>query len=211
MIPYLCPELPASQREALALAVKVPILYSNVLLRNWQAWKQIGIGAVSAPGSYHAVAMLDFPVSLGGHEYSADPDQPTLVHMERFGKADRSGLNPREQFRSERQRMLATPYVEIEREIRTQLSGMLSSAGFDPARDIEAITVNRWAHGYAYSPNPLFDDVDAAGEYPHVIGRARFGRIAIANSDAGGSATIEMRLGDFVVRADVTDRFAQLV
>jgi spermidine dehydrogenase len=191
MVPYLCPELPERQREALALAVKVPILYSNVLLRDWQAWKRIGIGAVSSPGSYHGNALLDFPVSLGGYEYSAAPDQPILVHMERFGKTERSGLNPREQFRVERHRMLATPFVEIEREIRTQLTGMLSSAGFDPARDIEAITVNRWAHGYAYSPNPLFDDVDAAGEYPHVIGRARFGRIAIANSDAGGSATIE--------------------
>jgi spermidine dehydrogenase len=191
MVPYLCPELPARQREALALAVKTPILYSNVLLRNWQAWKEIGIGAVSAPGSYHANAMLDFPVSLAGYQYSADPSEPTLVHMERFGRGAPSDLNPREQFRFERHRMLATPFVEIEREIRTQLTGILSSAGFDPTRDIEAITVNRWAHGYAYSPNPLFDDVDASGEYPHVIGRARFGRIAIANSDAGGRATIE--------------------
>jgi spermidine dehydrogenase len=191
MVPYLCPELPARQREALALAVKVPILYSNVLLRNWQAWKRIGIAAVSAPGSYHGTAMLDFPVSLGGYEYSAGPDEPTLVHMEHFGKGAPSGLNPREQFRFERHRMLATPFFDIEREIRTQLTGMLSSAGFDPAHDIEAITVNRWAHGYAYEPNPLFDDVDETGEYPHVIGRARFGRIAIANSDAGGSATIE--------------------
>jgi spermidine dehydrogenase len=191
MIPYLCPELPARQREALGLAVKVPILYSNVLLRNWQAWHELGIGAVSAPGSYHANAMLDFPVSLGGYEYSGGPDQPILVHMERFGKCASPGLTPREQFRAECHRQLATPFAEIEREIRTQLSGTLSSGGFDPARDIEAITVNRWAHGYAYGYNPLFDDVDAAGEPPHVIGRARFGRIAIANSDAGARATID--------------------
>ncbi len=191
MIPYLCPELPARQREALALAVKVPILYSNVLLRNWQAWHEIGIGAVSAPGSYHANAMLDFPVSLGGYEYSGGPDEPILVHMERFGKCASPGLTPRQQFRAERHRLWVTPFAEIEREIRTQLTGTLSSGGFDPARDIEAITVNRWAHGYAYSTNPLFDDVDAAGEPPHVIGRARFGRIAIANSDAGARATVD--------------------
>jgi spermidine dehydrogenase len=191
MIPYLCPELPARQRAALALSVKVPILYTNVLLRNWQAWHEIGIGAVSAPGSYHANAMLDFPVSFGGYEFSGGPEEPVVVHMERFGKSSDPGLDPREQFRAERYRLLSTPFADIEREIRTQLTGTLSSGGFDPERDIEAITVNRWAHGYAYSYNALFDGVDPAGEPPHVIGRARFGRIAIANSDAGARATLD--------------------
>jgi spermidine dehydrogenase len=191
MIPYLCPELPARQREALALAVKVPIVYSTVLLRNWQAWKKLGIGAVAAPGSYHANAMIDFPVSLGGYEFSGGPEDPIVVHMERFGRIADAASTPREQFRAERRRMLVTPFATIEREIRTQLTGTLESGGFDPARDIEAITVNRWAHGYAYSYNPLFDAVETEDELPHVIGRARFGRIAVANSDAGGRATID--------------------
>jgi spermidine dehydrogenase len=190
MIPHLCPEMPERQRQALALAVKTPILYSTVLLRNWHAWKELGIGAVSAPGSYHANAMLDFPVSLGERPFSSGPDQPIAVHMERFGKAP-PGLSPREQFRSERLRMLTTPFTDIEREIRIQLTGMLSAGGFDPSRDIEAITVNRWAHGYAYSYNPIFDDVEDRDALPHVIGRARFGRIAVANSDAGARATID--------------------
>jgi spermidine dehydrogenase len=191
MIPHLCPDLPERQRKALALAVKTPILYSTVLLRNWQAWKQLGIAAVSAPGSYHANAMLDFPVSLGTHAFSANADQPIAVHMERFGKALQPGLQPRDQFRSERLQMLTTPFPDIEREIRTQLAGMLSAGGFDPSRDIEAITVNRWAHGYAYSYNPLFDDVQNEEALPHVVGRARFGRVAVANSDAGARATID--------------------
>jgi spermidine dehydrogenase len=191
MIPYLCPELPVRQREALALAVKVPILYSTVLLRSWQAWKRIGIGAVTAPGSYHANAMIDFPVSMGGYQFSGGPEDPVVVHMERFGKHADTASAPREQYRTERHRMLRTPFAMIEREIRTQLTGMLESGGFDPARDIEAITVNRWAHGYAYSYNPLFDAAEAEEGLPHVIGRARFGRIAVANSDAGGRATID--------------------
>ncbi|MBW2295917.1 MAG: hypothetical protein JRG94_27070, partial [Deltaproteobacteria bacterium] len=119
MIPYLCPELPKRQREALALAVKVPILYSTVLLRNWRAWKEIGIAAVSAPGSYHANAMLDFPVSFAGYEFSANPDDPIAVHMERFGNTPGTALTPREQFRAERHRMLATPFSQIERELRS--------------------------------------------------------------------------------------------
>jgi len=191
MIPHLCPEMGQAQKAALSLSVKTPILYSTVLLRNWHAWKELGIGAVASPGSYHANALLDFPVDLGGYEFSTDPDQPIAVHMERFGKVATPGLTSREQYRAVLQGLLATPFEEIEREIRSQLTGMLSPAGFDPIRDIEAITVNRWAHGYAYMYNPLFDDLSQPDALPHVIGRARLGRIAIANSDAGARATID--------------------
>src|SRR5882724_362866 len=73
--------------------------------------------------------------------------------------------------------------------VRASCSRMLrSEGGFDPARDIEAITVNRWPHGYAPEYNPLFDPEVPDDQRVNVIGRARFGRIAIANSDAGGAA-----------------------
>ena len=66
---------------------------------------------------------------------------------------------------------------------------MLGHAGFDPATDITAITVNRWPHGYAYEFNPLFDDFSTPPEKrANVVGRQRFGRIAIANSDSGARA-----------------------
>ena len=38
MIPYLVPELPQAQREALARNVKTPLVYTNVVTRNWQPW-----------------------------------------------------------------------------------------------------------------------------------------------------------------------------
>jgi spermidine dehydrogenase len=65
---------------------------------------------------------------------------------------------------------------------------MLAAASFDSARDIAAITVNRWAHGYAYEYDSLFDPQWARDERPCVIGRKQFGRISIANSDAAASA-----------------------
>jgi len=37
----------------------------------------------------------------------------------------------------------------FERNIRDQLGRTLQDGGFDPARDITAITVNRWPHGYS--------------------------------------------------------------
>jgi len=83
---------------------------------------------------------------------------------------------------------MRTPLSTFERNIREQLARMLGPGGFDPANDIEGITVNRWAHGYAYGYNPLFDPDWKQGEQPWVVGRAPFGRIAIANSDAGASA-----------------------
>jgi spermidine dehydrogenase len=194
MIPHLCPELPAPQREALALQVKTPILYTNVALRNWQAWKKLGIGAAIAPGSYHVNAMLDFPVSLGGYSFAEGPDDPIVVHMERFPHRSNMGLTPRDQHRLGRYELLSTTFETLERNVRGQLAGMLSAGGFDPARDIEGITVNRWAHGYAYWYNPLFDTYyeDRDDErYPHVQARKRFGRIAIANSDSGARAMLE--------------------
>jgi spermidine dehydrogenase len=196
MIPYLCPELPATQREALAMQVKTPILYTNVVLRNWQAWKKLGIGAVISPGSYHVNAALDFPVSLGEYRYAHDPDEPVIVHMERFPHRPDKGLNARQQFRFGRHELLSTSFETIERNIRQQLVSTLGAGGFDPARDIEGITVNRWAHGYASWYSPLFDtmykDYDYNDErYPHVRGRKRFGRITIANSDAAADAMFE--------------------
>jgi spermidine dehydrogenase len=83
---------------------------------------------------------------------------------------------------------MQTPFETFERNIREQLGRMLSSGGFEPARDIEAITVNRWAHGYAREPNSLFDADWAEGQQPWVLGRKTFGQIAIANSDAAFSA-----------------------
>ncbi len=185
MIPYLCPEFPETQRKALSEAVKSPIIYTNVLLRNWQAWKKLGIGAMAAPGSYHANAMLDFPVSLGDYAFSANPDEPILVHLERFAKRPDAGPSTKSQYRAIRHDMLKTPFETIERGTRAQLAGALAQGGFDPARDILGITTNRWAHGYA---SFYFSrDSDMA---PNLIGRKRFGRIAIANSDAGARPVI---------------------
>lgn len=194
IIPYLCPQLPATQREALANQVKSPILYTNVALRNWNAWKKMGIGAVLSPGSYHIASSLDFPVSLGDYSFSGGSDEPVIVHMERFPHVNNKGLTKKEQFRQGRHELMSTPFETIERNVREQLSSMLGEGGFDPAKDITAITVNRWAHGYGYFYSPLFDTVyedDDDERYPHVRARKPFGRITIANADSAAGASIE--------------------
>lgn len=186
MIPYLCPELPEKQRDALALLVKTPLLYTHVAIRNWTAFRKLGVFQIDAPGGYHNYIALDFPVSLGDYKFPSKPEEPAVLFMLRT--PCKPGLSQREQNRAGRMELLGTSFPTFERHIREQLGRMLGPAGFDPARDIEGITVNRWAHGYAFHDNPLFDPDWSEQEKPWVLGRKQFGRIAIANSDAGGEA-----------------------
>lgn len=186
MIPYLCPELPDPQKAALKYGAKVPLVYSVVAVKNWKAFEKLGVQRVSCPGMYHTGVSLDQAVSLGGYKCSQAPDEPILLRMTRTPCMP--GLSERDQHKVGRGELLTTTFETFERKIRDQLSRALSSGGFDPARDIAAITVNRWPHGYAYEYNPLWDPDWAEGQRPCDIARRRFGRIAIANSDAAAAA-----------------------
>jgi spermidine dehydrogenase len=186
MIPYICPELPEAQKAALHSLVKTPLVYTSVALRNWQAFANLKVHRVYAPGSYHTEFRLNPHVDIGAYRSPKSPSEPILVQMVRT--PCRPGLSEHEQNRAGRAELLATSFETFERNIRDQLGRSLEGGGFDPASDITAITVNRWPHGYAPEYNPLFDPELPESQQPHVIGRAQFGRIAIANSDAGGAA-----------------------
>jgi spermidine dehydrogenase len=182
VIPHMCPELPEKQKEALVYGVKVPLVYTNVLLRRWEAFRQLGVSTASCPGSYFDEVAMDFPVSLGSYRFTGNPDEPCVIHLQRV--PCKPGLPARDQQRAGRMELLTTPFETFEWNIRDQLGRMLAEGGFDPARDIKAITVNRWPHGYAYEYNSLYDPDFPPDQQPCVIGRRAFGRISIANSDA---------------------------
>ena len=192
MIPYICSELPDPQKEALSYLVKAPLVYTHVALRNWSSFSKLGIHQIVAPASYHTYIGLDFPVSLGQYQFPKNPDQPAVLFMLRT--PCKPGLPVRDQNRAGRAELLQTPFSTFERNIRAQLARMLGGAGFDPATDIAGITVNRWAHGYAYTPFELDRPDWKEGEQPWVRGRQRFGRIAIANSDAGADAYTDVAI-----------------
>jgi spermidine dehydrogenase len=187
VIPYLCPEMPEPQKEALHYAVKIPLVYTNVQIRNWESFHKLGVNSIYAPGGFFNGASLDFPVSMGEYRFPSKPEESCLLHLLRT--PCKPGLPAKDQYRAGRYELLTTPFDVFERNIRDQLGRMLADGGFDSARDIQAITVNRWPHGYAYEYNPLFEPLDRpASERPCVIGRQPFGRIHIANSDADGHA-----------------------
>ncbi|HXX99487.1 MAG TPA: FAD-dependent oxidoreductase [Candidatus Limnocylindrales bacterium] len=204
MIPYICPELPEAQKDALAYLVKAPLVYTHVALQNWKPFSKLGVHQIVSPGSYHTYTALDFPVSLGSYPFPSKPEEPAVLFMLRT--PCQPGLPVRDQNRAGRAELLQTPFFTFERNIREQLGRMLGGAGFDPAADITGITVNRWAHGYSFTPFGLDNPEWKEGEQPWVRGRQPFGRITIANSDSGASAYSDVAI-DQAFRA-VNELFA---
>ncbi|MDH4108168.1 MAG: NAD(P)/FAD-dependent oxidoreductase [Gammaproteobacteria bacterium] len=192
IVPKICPEVPAGQAEAIAKAVKVPLVYISIAVRNWKAFDRLGFNNfyVPQPTLMHSFGM-DFPVSMGGYEFTQDPSEPAVIHGTYVPTAPDQGLTEREQHLAGRRALYEMSFSDIERNIVRQLSGALGPGGFDAERDIAAITVNRWPHGYAYEYNELFDPPEWTREHgPHVQGAARIGRISIANSDASAYAYV---------------------
>jgi spermidine dehydrogenase len=192
IIPYLCPELPEEQKKALHELVKTPLVYTSVALRSARAFQKLGVRRIEAPGSYHTGMFLNPIMNIGSYHGPRSPDEPTLVQMHRT--PCKAGLPEKEQNRAGRAELLATSFETFERNIRDQLGRVLAGGGFDPARDITAITVNRWPHGYAPEYNPLFEPDVPEAQRAHVRGRAPFGRFAIANSDSGGAAYTDVAI-----------------
>jgi len=184
-------EFPPQQAEAFATLVKVPLLYANMVVRDWQAFARLGVHSVRFPGGLMDRMELDFPVSLGDYAFAQSPADPMVVHWVYVPTEPHQGLDARTQNRLGRQKMLALGFEDYERAIRQQAGDALSAGGFDPARDIVALTVNRWPHGYAYEYNDLFDPPEY-NRYngPHVTARQPFGRISIAGSDAEAFAYV---------------------
>ncbi|MEV2269339.1 NAD(P)-binding protein [Nonomuraea africana] len=182
VIPYLVPELPADQRAALRQAVKIPLLYATVQLRDWQAWHRTGVNHVRWTGAYWCVSELDHPVSMPGYLFPGTPAEPINVHL--IATPALGGMSPAQGAVAGRHALIRTPFTYMEYTIRDQLTRLLGPAGFDPERDIEAITVNRWGHGYAPEYCRPWNTFYPDGPFPAEAARRQFGRIAIANSDS---------------------------
>ena len=186
LIPALMPEIPDRQKEALAYPVKVPMMYTNVLIRHWTALQKLGVSRISAPGMYHTSMNLDPGSTVGGYRGMTTPDEPILVHMMR--SPNKPGLPRKEQNRAGQDELLSMTFEDFELKIRQQMARALAPGGFDAREDILGITVNRWPYGYAYTYDTLADPDVPLEQRPHVIGRQRCGRVTIANSDAGAAA-----------------------
>ncbi len=191
MTPYICAEMAEEQKDAIRYFTKIPLVYVNVALKNWRAFERAGFHRIYCPGSFCEQISLDFPVSIGEYRFSASPDEPIILHLQKVPTAPDLGLDEKEQHRAGRRELYALSYDDFETAIVAQLTGMLGPHGFDAERDIAGITVNRWPHGYAYEYNELYDGPDRSPETgPHLAARASLGRISFANSDTSAYAYV---------------------
>ncbi len=124
VIPHLCPELPAQQREALKKTIRTPLVSINVLIDNWTAFEKLGVFAAYCPGSYFCDVRLTYPLQFADYKSPRSPEEPMTVHMYRIPlSGEGSGI---EQFRAGRYDLLGTSFATFEQNIREQLGAMLS-------------------------------------------------------------------------------------
>jgi spermidine dehydrogenase len=186
LIPYVLADVADRQSAALKLNVKAPLVYSSVLVRNWEPWVKLGVHEIYGVASHHSRVKLDYPVAMGGYRNSRQPSEPIVLHMVHVPVVP--GIDePRSELRAARSQLLTATFADHEKAIRTDLERMLGPGGFDDRTDILAITVNRWSHGYAWGVNTLVDDEDEA-DAEMKLARRPVGRVTIANSDSGWSA-----------------------
>ncbi len=188
VIPYIFRELWPDQVDALNDQQKVPLVLANVLIRNWEAFVRLGIRGFRAPCAAWHGAAIDFPVSLGKYSFAENPGEPVLLNLLKVPLPAIKGISPREQFSAGRRLLAELSFADMEYEIRDLLGRALAGGGFDPALDIEAITISRWAHGYAREYMRPWDRFWPDGKLPIEMARRPHGRVAIANSDSGAYA-----------------------
>src|SRR5262249_5511156 len=123
-----------------------PILVVNVALDNWRALYKLGYSACSWRGGFGCTANLRAPMYVGDYRPTLDPDDPTVLTF--YVPFPQPGLAIADQGKVARGKMFATSYRDYEVQIRTQLTRMLGMAGFDAARDVAGIVLNRWGHAY---------------------------------------------------------------
>jgi spermidine dehydrogenase len=183
MLPYMMRELGEPQAEALRACVKAPLSYTKVALRDWQPWARAGVHELTNPMGFFSRIKLDYPVSMGGYRFARSPKEPIGAHLVHVPTPRVAGGDQRTAFRRGRAALYATPFEVFERNVVDELTRALGPAGFDAKRDIKAIHVYRWGHGYAYGFNSLYDPPEAKSLA--AIAHAPMGAVSIANSDAG--------------------------
>ena len=183
---HIVRDLTADRVAAYAQFYRTPCMMANVAVRNWRFLYKMGISGCQwfeGLGSYMQVRKL---ATCGADAPTIGPDSPTVLSIKVLYSYP--GQSTEQQGHMGRAELISTPFRDYERQIRQQFTEMFARSGFDAARDISGIILNRWGHAYL-SPAPGFffgkDGKPAPGE---VLRAAPFGRIAFANTDLSGVA-----------------------
>jgi spermidine dehydrogenase len=184
MLPHMLAELPPPQRAALSSGVKAPLVYVKIAVRQWRPWIDAGVHEVTNTMGFYSRLKLDYPVSLGDYRFARTANEPTVLHLV-HSPIPNGAPDQRTAWRAGRAALHTTTFAQYEAHAFDELNRILGKS-FNAQRDVTAVTVYRWAHGYAYGFNSLFDK---ESDPPTTdIARQPAGRVTIANSDAAMSA-----------------------
>ncbi len=161
VMPYLCPELERDPVELLLSNVKAPLVYTKVrgaqLAELRAARHAQDLGAHELP--HHRQARLSRQprrLQVPAPAHRSDGAAP---------RARAAGARARATTCARRRASAAAGCWARASPTSSAPSARTSTAcwaraGSTAGRDILAITVNRWSHGYSYTPNSLYDDVE---------------------------------------------------
>lgn len=175
-----------------------PIMVVNVAVRNWRWFEKLGFANARLFNglAWHVCVRRNF--ALGPEQRTLTPDSPLMLTF--YIPVLMRGQAPDAQTALGRMKMLDTPYADIERQIREQMTEVFGPSGFDARRDIAGIVVNRWGHALA-TPRPGYF-YGKEGEPPPVeVIRKPHGRVIFAHSEwrngvqTTGNAMEEAALG----------------
>jgi spermidine dehydrogenase len=183
---HIVRNLPPDRVEAYSQFYRTPCMMANLAVRNWRFLYKMGISGCQwfeGLGNYMQVRKLAI---CGADAPTIGPDSPIVLSIKVLYSYP--GQSTEQQGHMGRAELISTPFRDYERQIRQQFTDMFASSGFDAARDVAGIILNRWGHAYL-SPAPGFffgkDGKPAPGD---VLRAAPFGRIAFANTDLSGVA-----------------------
>ena len=188
-------DLPDDISRAYAEFMHAPALVVNVALTNWRFLHRLG-----APCARWFDDEFGFSCNIRRAMVAGEalppmsPDQPIVLTF--YMGLYALGSTLREQISSGRARLLETTYADYERLIRRQMTRLFASAGFDAARDVAGIILNRWGHARLVQPPGFYFGRDGKPSVREVVGKG-YGRIAIGHSELNGhqSATGAMAQG----------------
>jgi spermidine dehydrogenase len=176
-------DLPQSHVEAYASFRHAPVLVANVALRNWRFLARLGVAAAIWSGGFGYTCNIRRPMVVGGKSAPLDPDKPIVMTF--YAPVPGPGPDAATQGATGRALLLSSSFADYERQIREQMNEMFAAAGFDAARDIAGIILNRWGHAYL-APEPGFRFGRGGRPAPPDVIREPVGRIAIGHSELRG-------------------------
>jgi spermidine dehydrogenase len=187
-------DLPAPLKTAMDAFMHAPICTVNVALRNWKFLEKLGISAVRWFDDFGWFFSLRRQMIIDGREpMPLDPAKPVVITM--YNSFCLPGLPVAQQTVAARMALFGMYFKDIELAVRSQFTKMFASAGFDAARDIAAITANRWGHAYVVSP-PYFAFGRDGQKAPRDVVRAGYGRLRFAHSELAGAQMWETAVAE---------------